>query len=203
MNQPTQQQISEARAYIRSRVEAELSMKSNLEALLRKASLRLANLAKEYGLSVRAAIGSTSPAIRLRIRQIIDWLMAMIEDYVDTLSVASHKEDKDMILAYVKREQYGRTFNERLTGYVNDFIYGTDTKRSPSKALSVLTTYAVTEGWMRWWGINGERKESKGFYSYRGSNYPCSLCDSMTGYHPMSEYMGAWHPHCRCYFIFV
>lgn len=203
MNRPTQQQISEAKAYIRSRVEAELSMKSNLNSLLHRASLRLANLAKEHGLSVKEVVSSSSPSIKHRVRQIIDWLILMIEDCVDTLSVGSHKEDKDLLIAYVKREQYGKTFEERLSGYVEDFVYKKDLVRSPEKALSLLTSFAITEGWMRWWGLNGIRNDAKGFFSFRGSSYPCSLCDSMIGYHPIADYMGAWHPHCKCYFVFV
>lgn len=203
MNQPTQQQISEAKAYIRSRVEAELSMKKNLDSLLRQASVRLASLAREQGMSVSQLLKSSSSVIRTRVRQIIDWLMFMIEDCVDTLSVATHKEDEDLLIAYVKRQQYGKTFHERLSGYVHDYIYNTDASRSPSKALSLLTTFAVTEGWMRWWGLNAVRNGAKGFYSYRGSSYPCSYCDSMVGYHPMADYQGAWHPHCKCYFIFI
>lgn len=214
MNHPTQQQIEEAKAYIRSRVEAELSMKRHLGSLLQQAASRLERLAVEYGMSVRQLVGiarssggaafhAHSFAIRSRVRQIIDWLMFMIEDCVDTLSVGPHQEDADLIVSFVKRQQHGRTFHERLSAYADDFVFQSDAGRSPSKALALLSTFAVTEGWMRWWGLNAERNGASGFYSFRGSSYPCSLCDSMVGFHPMSAYVGAWHPHCKCYFVFV
>ena len=203
MNRPTQQQISEAKAYIRSRVEAELSMKNNLDSLLRIAVSRLNAIASEYRMTMKEVVSSRRPQIKAKVKAVMDWLMFMIEETVDTLAVGAHKEDRDAVVSFVKREQYGRTFHDRLDGYVNDFVYNTQSSRSPIKAMSLLASFAVAEGWMYWWGLNGKRNRATGFFSFRGSSYPCDLCNSMVGYHPISEYVGIWHPHCKCYFVFV
>ena len=46
------------------------------------------------------------------------------------------------------------------------------------------------------------RKGIAGFYVYRGSSYPCALCDSMVGFHSLS--MGElppYHPRCCCFAV--
>lgn len=73
--------------------------------------------------------------------------------------------------------------------------------RSASSAIGNIVKDTVAIGFM--YGLLMSHMDAKGFYSYRGSSYPCSLCDSMVGYHPIDEYMGHWHPNCYCYFIFV
>lgn len=41
-----------------------------------------------------------------------------------------------------------------------------------------------------------------GFNVRRGSSYPCSLCDSMVGFHPMRyANMPPYHPNCCCYAV--
>ena len=41
-----------------------------------------------------------------------------------------------------------------------------------------------------------------GFYVYRGSSYPCSLCDSMVGYHDfIYAELPPYHNNCVCYVV--
>ena len=41
-----------------------------------------------------------------------------------------------------------------------------------------------------------------GFYVYRGSSYPCSLCDSMVGYHDfVYADLPPYHNNCVCYVV--
>lgn len=44
---------------------------------------------------------------------------------------------------------------------------------------------------------------AKGFEVYRGSSYPCSLCDSMVGYHDINsiDAMPPYHCNCVCYTV--
>lgn len=47
-----------------------------------------------------------------------------------------------------------------------------------------------------------KRKGIVGFHVYRGSTYPCSLCDSMVGFHPLSVGdLPPYHPHCCCFAV--
>ena len=83
----------------------------------------------------------------------------------------------------------------------NGISYGAGRTNSMYTALEKLSTHAVSQGWMKHWGDMHEGAE--GFYSFRGSSYPCATCDNMAGYHPISEYQGGWHLHCVCYFVFI
>lgn len=81
--------------------------------------------------------------------------------------------------------------------------YGQGHSNSARNLLNTLTRNAVGMAWMMMYGQTALNKGAVGFYSFRGSSYPCAHCDSMVGYHPISEYQGIWHLNCRCYFVFV
>lgn len=81
--------------------------------------------------------------------------------------------------------------------------YGVGKSNSAYNSLNTLTRFAVGSAWMLFWGLEHKDKGYTGFYSYRGSSYPCSYCDSMVGYHPISDYQNQWHIRCCCYFVFV
>ena len=57
--------------------------------------------------------------------------------------------------------------------------------------------------WMRQYRFDMAEKGAAGYYVSRGSSYPCALCDSMTGFHPMTDIDGfpPYHPHCCCFVI--
>lgn len=51
--------------------------------------------------------------------------------------------------------------------------------------------------WRAFSGIN-----AIGFIVHRGSSYPCGLCDSMAGFHPMSQSeLPPYHSRCVCYAV--
>ena len=81
--------------------------------------------------------------------------------------------------------------------------YGVGKSNVAYNALSTLLRSTVADAWMMADMKEAEKKGATGFHSYRGSSYPCSLCDSMTGYHPLSDFPGIWHPNCKCFFVFV
>ena len=81
--------------------------------------------------------------------------------------------------------------------------YGTGHSNSARNLITTLSRNEIAGAWMWWYGERAMRSGATGFYSFRGSGYPCGLCDSMVGWHPISEYQGHYHLNCRCFFVFV
>lgn len=81
--------------------------------------------------------------------------------------------------------------------------YGQGHANSARNLLNSLSRNTIASAWMYIYGNDAKGKGANGFYSFRGSSYPCAYCDDMVGYHPIEEYKGYWHPNCRCYFVFV
>jgi hypothetical protein len=81
--------------------------------------------------------------------------------------------------------------------------YGRGHSNSARNLLNALTRNMVGSAWMNVYGTTAYNNGAVGFYSFRGSSYPCRTCQSMVGYHPIQEYQGEWHLNCRCYFVFV
>jgi hypothetical protein len=57
--------------------------------------------------------------------------------------------------------------------------------------------------WMRNQRLNYEEKGAEGYAVLRGSSYPCDLCDSKVGWHPITdtESFPPQHPSCVCYTV--
>lgn len=57
------------------------------------------------------------------------------------------------------------------------------------------------------WGMMeqeyGKKNNAVGFEVYRGSSYPCDLCDSMVGFHELGDQFPPFHPQCVCGCRFV
>ena len=85
----------------------------------------------------------------------------------------------------------------------NGISYGQGHSNSARNLLNTLSRTVIGDAWMYIYGENAKAMGATGFYSYRGSLYPCALCDSMVGYHKIEDYQGLWHPNCRCFFVFT
>lgn len=81
--------------------------------------------------------------------------------------------------------------------------YGQGHSNSARNLLNTLTRNAVGMAWMMMYGQTALNKGAVGFYSFRGSSYPCKYCQDLVGYHPINDYQGQWHLNCRCFFVFV
>ena len=81
--------------------------------------------------------------------------------------------------------------------------YGTGHSNAARNLITTLSRNEIASAWMWWYGEQAVKNGATGFYSFRGSSYPCGLCDSMVGWHPIEDYKYHWHPNCRCYFVFV
>lgn len=71
-------------------------------------------------------------------------------------------------------------------------------------ALATLATTVVAKGWMQNWSRLNEGK--RGYYVYRGSSYPCEICDAQVGFlHDINDEMGKplFHPNCKCFIVYV
>lgn len=81
--------------------------------------------------------------------------------------------------------------------------YGVGVSNSSFNSLSKLTRNTIAAAWM-WWQFSKSRKEgAKGYYQYRGSSFPCELCDSEVGFHSIESDNGLPHPYCKCFRVYV
>lgn len=103
----TQEELEEAKAYLRDRLRNESSMSSDIHRLLEMYAAYL--LTALFG-------NATENDIQLLIQDLIDQLLADVE----LLSCDTH-DKKDMILLYLHSERYGDTIDGRVRNRVNTF----------------------------------------------------------------------------------
>lgn len=256
---PTDKQIEEAKAFLRTRIEAEASAEKHIEDYLVEAAKKIVALSAKYHIPPRQFRFSTNENLRKEVDEVIRELKEQIIHATETLSVYDREEDRDLILAWLNGEKYGKTFKERLAEYANRYkfeieaaiaaglflnksdkdilsdirtnlhapynnpdirasfgkgliarrilskgiSYGSGHSNSSYNLITSLSRNEIASAWMWWYGEQAAKGGATGFYSYRGSSYPCGTCDNMVGFHPIADYRYHWHPNCRCYFIFV
>lgn len=256
----TDKDIEEAKAFIRKRVEAEISMQTHLDEALLWAAREIARISYKYKVSASQFRFSVNPNLLREVDEVLARLREMLYEYTETLSRAVDEEQKDDIVAFINEETYGRTLKERINTYTNRYkyeleafiaagllakkpiealvttiktnlsnpynnqlfrdtvvrggmaatrittggiSYGRGHSNSARNLLNTLARNTVGAAWMHIYGMDAYKNGAVGYYSFRGSSYPCGLCDSMIGYHPIQDYQGLWHNNCRCYFVFV
>lgn len=75
MRQPSEADIETAKAYLRKRLDAELSMASNLEAVMREAAKRVVGILYSANIStVSASYGDLPLRVRREIDAVVEWL---------------------------------------------------------------------------------------------------------------------------------
>lgn len=257
MTTPTKNDIRQATEYLRQRLEAEGSMRHNLELYMKEAASRIADISYMYKIPPKLFRFSADKELEREVDEVIRWLKSKIEEATYILATAYGEEKDRDIIAFITAENHGKTFAQREDIYCQRFkyelegiiaagllleigkdnlvrsigtyikmpyanpifrealkehssatrlqtggiSYGVGRAVSMFNALDSLTGYAVMQGWMKHWGIL--HAGATGFFSRRGSSYPCGTCDNMVGYHPIEEYRGGWHLRCKCVFIFV
>lgn len=67
--------------------------------------------------------------------------------------------------------------------------------------LKLLTRHTIADAWMHADELWMQKNGAIGYMVYRGSSYPCSICDMMVGYHPINDYVLPVHPNCCCYAV--
>lgn len=261
MNQPTSRDIDKAKDYLRQRLNAELSMKNNLIELMVKAAKEIVSISYKYNIPPEQFEFSYNTELQQEIDKVISLLLNMIEDYTETLAVATHTDEKEHIISFINRVSHGQTLSQRVKTYVERYKYeleavvaagllleigessllqsvknyftqpynnpyflnavkkgglsatriqtngvsfGVGRTNSSFTALDDVTNFAIAEGWMDYFSMIAKQNGAIGFMSYRGSSYPCQLCDYETTYFHVFENgdpVPPYHSHCCCYIV--
>ena len=113
-----QSNTSDAKQYILDRVEAENSYHNNLYDIIDKYALSPADLSYSAGIQPNSFSFSHS-----NIKVDVDKLIARLEDelidYIDTLAVARHTDDKDDILAYIHATYNNDTLDDIIHSHTD------------------------------------------------------------------------------------
>ena len=113
--------ISQAKAYLRERLSAELSFQNNLETLIDEYAYKLVDIAYKANIPPNIFTFSYNKGIKNDIEEVINEMQQLIVNITETLSVATHTKNKDKILTYINRDMYGSNFYERLNTHVQTF----------------------------------------------------------------------------------
>lgn len=68
-------------------------------------------------------------------------------------------------------------------------------------ALLLLERHTIADAWMYASERDMIRQGAIGFYSYRGSSYPCQTCDENRGFHTFADPFPPYHPRCVCFAV--
>jgi hypothetical protein len=81
--------------------------------------------------------------------------------------------------------------------------YGHGVPTASKKALERMGTYVIADAWMEDQYEQNKNKH-KWYKVDRGSSYPCDLCDSYVGIHPISDRdaIPPYHQNCCCFVIY-
>lgn len=240
MAQPTSDEIREAKAYLRRRLAAEVSMEHFLNRVLHKAAVELVSLAYRYNIPPTMFSFNYDPFLAVEAERIITKLMQDIEDYDFMMALSTDKSDSSTLIPYINRDINGLTYKDRLRSYtsrfkleIQDLIgaglvlgYGLSKMKeevvkslknpyvstiasdkphrgqSSYHRLLVLTRHTIADTWMYADMEQAIRRGAIGFYSFRGSSYPCQLCNDMANrFHTFAEPYPPYHPSCMCYAV--
>ncbi|WP_195507730.1 hypothetical protein [Bacteroides cellulosilyticus] len=121
MKQPTSKEIEEAKDYLRQRLNAELSMKNNLLAIMYQAAKEIIAVSYKYNVPTNQFSFSYNKELQEEVETIIANLRELIEDYTETLAVATHTDEKEHIISFINRESHGKTLVDRINEYTTQF----------------------------------------------------------------------------------
>lgn len=121
MRAPTDKEIEEGKEYLHQRLDAELSMRTNLQIVMIEAAKQIIDISYRYKISPELFRFSANRQLQKEVDAIILSLLEIIEDYTYTLAVATHEDNKNAIVTYITRESYGKTFAQRTREYVDRF----------------------------------------------------------------------------------
>lgn len=98
-------------------------------------------------------------------------------------------------------QQKGNVATRLRTGGIS---YGIGHSNSMYTSLKNISVFAVAEGWSRYSLIDARRNGAKGFYTFRGSSYPCNTCNAYASHmHPLSAPLPPLHLNCVCGAVFI
>lgn len=137
MRVPTDKEIEEAKEYLRQRLDAELSMRTNLQIVMIEAAKQIIDISYRYKISPELFRFSANRQLQEEVDAIILSLLEIIEDYTYTLAVATHEDNKDAIITCITRESYGKTFTQRAREYADRFSKEVETAIAAGRKIFV------------------------------------------------------------------
>ena len=82
--------------------------------------------------------------------------------------------------------------------------YGRGFYRSSYQNVMRNVRHTIALAWGRAEQEYGEKNGAIGFRVFRGSSYPCAICDDECAYvHKVGEMVVPVHANCRCYIVFI
>lgn len=132
---------------------------------------------------------------------------AVAEKYADT----PEEKAKSNLLMYLNKPYENPRFKEAVKekGFTAERIItgglalGVGLSVTAAYNLQLLAGQTIADTWMHFYKEEAKEKNAIGFYAFRGSSYPCDICDDYTGFHEMDDYQLPLHPHCCCYAVFI
>lgn len=122
MRQPTESDIEAAKTYLRQRLDAERAMGSLLESAMKEAAEKIVDICYTANVNPQTFRYADLPLrVQWDIYEVIQLLQEAIDDYFQTLAIADHEENRDALIPLLYGEQFGQTFEERLSDYCGKY----------------------------------------------------------------------------------
>jgi hypothetical protein len=113
--------ISQAKAYLRERLSAEISFQNNLETLIEEYAYKLVDIAYNANVPPNMFTFSYSKAIKEDVDEVIGEMKQLIVSVTETLAIGTHNDNKKKILTYIGRDISGSNFYGRLDAHTDTF----------------------------------------------------------------------------------
>lgn len=258
MRLPSQENIEDAKRFIRERVAVADEADAIITKYMIAAAKEIVAISYRYNISPKLFKFSANPNLEKEVSVVISKLLDEIINQIERSSVSVNGKNSDTILGRLHRAIQGKTLHDRVSIYstrykyeLEAFVaagllysltrgelltelikslkkpylspiikgafnekgmvanrlaskgvsYGAGEYTSANNMLTRLSNYSISEAWMDDFFKSAIKNGALGFFSYRGSSYPCSLCDSMVGYHMFAEDLPLYHAHCCCFAV--
>lgn len=222
---PDIREIEEARSYVLQRITNQRLLEEELSAEFAEAAERIALIVMKYrerGMRLRF---TGSGAMPREINEVIEWLRQQIDSHVDYYCIPEEAEEdeEEGILAFIRKEDHGFTYEERQTLYLSNFIMALDEMdfdeyddletvaeaiseaiESPGKRMNLLALNSVAIAFAFLAEQHALANGTIGFYTYPGSGNPCTFCiDRFYIFQPITNERPPYHPRCACLCVYV
>lgn len=202
--EPTQQEIDDARVYIRERIDAQHECESQLQDLFDEAAQRIAVIIAKHKRrqlishsSLRFSAGSS---LYREVSAILDWLQSEIDRWVLYYAIPDEAEEDEtsqgLIYDAIHEEDHGHTYDEREDLYKRIFlaslasfdewgvlddedelIEAIEESTAPARnRWQLLAANSIAIGFSALALSNAVSRNAIGFINYPGSSFPCPMC---------------------------
>lgn len=113
--------ISQAKEYLRKRISAELSFQNNLETLIDEYAYKLVDIAYSSNVPPNLFTFDYNKKINKAVDDLILEMEQLIISITETLAVATHKDNRNKILARIGSDISGDNFYGRLDSHTDTF----------------------------------------------------------------------------------